>query len=74
MSYLIQSNYSKGQVKVIHKIDGNDKHLNNIHPDLDCNDFNELFAYLSTNISNFDGKDYLKWKTTQLNVGYPESN
>ncbi len=37
---LLYSNDHKGLWKEIHKIAGSDKHVNNIHPNLDSNEFN----------------------------------
>ncbi len=49
---LLYSNDPKGLWKEIHKIAESDKHVNNIHLNLDLNEVNTSFANVSTKISD----------------------
>jgi hypothetical protein len=56
------SNNPKGLWKEIHKISGNDKHINNVHPNLNSNGFNNFFENVGTKISDSFNKDPLNWR------------
>lgn len=56
------SNDPKGLWKEVHKIAGKDKHVNNVHPNLNCNGFNEFFANVGPKISASFKKDPLNWR------------
>ncbi len=59
---LLYSNDPNGLWKEIHKLAGSDKHINDIHPNLDSNEFNTLFTNVGTKISDTFIKDPQKWK------------
>lgn len=51
--------------KEIHRAAGNDKYVNSIHPDIDCDEINDYFTNVGKQISESFPKEPLDWK-------YPE--
>ena len=58
-------NNSRKLWKELHKLAGNDKYINGVHPDIECNDINEYFTNVGKEISDRFPKEPLDWK-------YPE--